>query len=193
MVYRPDHPVGRTKGPIGLHRVVLYDSTGPGPHPCHWCGKKVDWHIGVRHLGDKLVVDHLDNEPANNTPENLVPSCIRCNTGRVQKPRIRNDEVSIQSGQYRTRAEWRTCNRCGTSFKHPIADRRPSHGRFCSFSCAMTDVGQRKLNSFPIRDCPVCGGPIPPGANKRRQKTCSKSCGGKYATHVKPFQVTSHP
>lgn len=45
-----DHPlVTNDRGQITEHRVVLYDAIGPGPHPCHWCGKLLDWggHSGL--------------------------------------------------------------------------------------------------------------------------------------------------
>lgn len=80
LVTKPGHPLARAKGQVHAHRVVLYDLIGPGPHPCHWCGKSVDWAFGV--TTDALVVDHLDDDRANNDPANLVPSCNSCNTSR---------------------------------------------------------------------------------------------------------------
>lgn len=73
------HPLARAKGQVYLHRVVLYDAIGTGPHPCHWCGCLVDWN------GDPalLAVDHVDGDRLNNVRENLVPSCTRCNVTRV--------------------------------------------------------------------------------------------------------------
>lgn len=71
------HPLSRSGGLLGEHREVLYDKIGPGPHPCHWCGKLLDWGG----LGG-IIADHLDGDRINNDPENLVPSCSPCNTGR---------------------------------------------------------------------------------------------------------------
>jgi hypothetical protein len=77
---RTGHPLARSKGQVQMHRVVLFAKIGDGSHPCHWCGKTVAW--GYHVSTDTLVVDHLDEDRANNAPENLVPSCSRCNTSR---------------------------------------------------------------------------------------------------------------
>ena len=78
-----DHPL-YVKGQFLLeHRKVLYDKIGSGPHPCHWseaygCGRRsLEWK-GL----SGLVVDHLDDDKLNNTPENLVPACSSCNMRR---------------------------------------------------------------------------------------------------------------
>lgn len=83
VVYMPGHPLvaGKSRPRVHMHRAVLYDAIGPGPHPCHWCGKSVTFR--VRSGGpDWLVVDHLDHDGLNNDRSNLVPSCTRCNTMR---------------------------------------------------------------------------------------------------------------
>lgn len=68
-----------------MHRYVLHEAIGDGPHPCHWCGKEILWMARRGRNGERpndLVPDHLDGDPKNNTPENLVPSCYRCNALR---------------------------------------------------------------------------------------------------------------
>lgn len=65
------------------HRLVLFDSIGPGSHPCNWCDQIVDWGMPPKTLGS-LVVDHLNWDRADNNPDNLVPSCERCNTLRKE-------------------------------------------------------------------------------------------------------------
>lgn len=75
---RYDHPLSK-KGQVAEHRAVLYDNIGAGPHFCYWgCGKTLEW-------GGKsgIQADHLDGDPLNNDPENLVPSCGPCNTKRA--------------------------------------------------------------------------------------------------------------
>lgn len=81
LIGRKGHPLARAKGQVLLHRVVLYDDIGPGPHPCHWCDKPVDWTFGV--TDDALVVDHVDDDRLNNDRSNLVASCNDCNTSRA--------------------------------------------------------------------------------------------------------------
>ncbi len=79
-IYQPDHPLA-VQGRVFEHRKVLFDSLGPGPHPCHWCQRLVDWIKG-RCIDGALVPDHLDGNKANNALSNLVPSCNPCNSRR---------------------------------------------------------------------------------------------------------------
>lgn len=74
------HPIASDSGHLYLHRKILWDEIGIGWHKCHWCPKEVSWITNLR--GQKLVVDHIDNDPANNALDNLVPSCHSCNYGR---------------------------------------------------------------------------------------------------------------
>lgn len=69
------HPVAMRNGRAYEHRVVLYDTIGKGPHCCHWCGTSIDWK-------GELQPDHLNGATDDNRPENLVPSCRRCNVTR---------------------------------------------------------------------------------------------------------------
>ncbi|MER9768914.1 HNH endonuclease [Mesorhizobium sp. M0189] len=73
------HPMKKS-GRVAVHRKVLYDEIGPGPHRCRWCGHKVTW--GGTRIGS-LVVDHVDGDKLNNEIDNLVPSCTPCNTARA--------------------------------------------------------------------------------------------------------------
>ena len=83
VVHAPGHPLaeGRAQGKIEAHRVILYESLGEGPHPCHWCDRMLPWRGAP---GERICVDHLDFDKLNNSPSNLVPSCLDCNTKRVQ-------------------------------------------------------------------------------------------------------------
>lgn len=76
------HPTASVDGRTYVHRAVLYDTIGPGSHPCHWCSKPVTWELSWPSSKDALVVDHLDNSKTNNEPANLVPSCGPCNCHR---------------------------------------------------------------------------------------------------------------
>ncbi len=74
------HPLAGAKGKLYEHRKVLYEALGDGPHPCHWrvlsgCGEcSLEW--------SEIHVDHVDDNPTNNSPENLVVSCMACNRSR---------------------------------------------------------------------------------------------------------------
>jgi hypothetical protein len=82
MVRAPGHPVASKTGLTLLHRKVLFDKIGPGEHHCHWCGELVQWIAGRIRKG-ALIVDHLDHDKDNNSPDNLVPSCNACNAHRL--------------------------------------------------------------------------------------------------------------
>lgn len=74
--YNKNHPVANKDGKVYVHREVLYNAIGEGPHLCHWdCGTELRWR-------DNLTVDHLDSNKTNNSLENLVPSCPNCNYTR---------------------------------------------------------------------------------------------------------------
>lgn len=73
------HPLADRWGHVLEHRVVLYDKIGPGTHPCHWCERPVTW---MARDAEQLDGDHLDFNPSNNSPGNLVPSCDPCNVRR---------------------------------------------------------------------------------------------------------------
>jgi hypothetical protein len=74
-LHRPGHPLADKHGTVYEHRVVLYAIIGPGTHPCHWCRRPVTW-------GKNLYVDHVNDDPLDNAPANLVQSCNGCNINR---------------------------------------------------------------------------------------------------------------
>lgn len=133
---QPGHPLW-TGQKMPEHRIILYDAIGPGPHPCHWCGKLVDWRPGDGTKGDALIVDHIDDDGQNNALDNLVVSCHRCNIQRDNPAIIGDGEVvTVRSDGARRRGQLRICEICGTAFNHPLSERRPNRGRFCSMRCA---------------------------------------------------------
>lgn len=91
MVSRPGHPIASKLGRVLEHRAVLFDAIGPGPHPCHWCGWSVNWKSDA---GGRINVDHLDDNRLNNALDNLVPSCMDCNTRR-SKAASRHGKVAM--------------------------------------------------------------------------------------------------
>lgn len=84
------HAVSSRAGWAYEHRVVLFDKIGPGLiAECHWCSTELRWdHTYPKHL-DAVVADHLDENKLNNAPENLVPSCARCNLARSPRKNLR--------------------------------------------------------------------------------------------------------
>lgn len=73
--YLPGHPLQRSSSSrVYQHRAVFYRHHGSGPFSCHWCGIGVTW--------ETMHVDHLNDNPKDNTPSNLVASCPPCNQQR---------------------------------------------------------------------------------------------------------------
>lgn len=134
-VKRKYHPLSPPCGVLPEHRVVLYDAIGPGPHPCHWCQKPVDWSDQKTSEGC-LVVDHLDNDGLNNALDNLVPSCHHCNFVRTHDLRFKDELFLVIDGK-RHAAEERTCLTCGKTFlkRTAVLKTRPNAGRYCSKAC----------------------------------------------------------
>lgn len=83
VVRHPGHPIADTRGDGYVHRMVLFDEIGYGPHWCHWCQQHIQWR-------DQLEGDHLDHDRLNNDPANLVPSCKGCNRSRSNRRRWAN-------------------------------------------------------------------------------------------------------
>jgi hypothetical protein len=131
------HPLAPPNSAIHEHRVLLYDKIGPGAHPCHHCGATVTWMTSAGTTAGALVSDHLDRNPKNNNPENLVPSCQRCNI--LNSDRIVRDEENYRviSKGTRVRGERRTCATCGGSFVAwpSTAGRQRREGIYCSKAC----------------------------------------------------------
>lgn len=79
----PGHPLGDSRSRVYLHRAVLYDAIGAGPHRCHWCQwDGLNWGLNGKDP-DNLIVDHLDGDADNNRRENLVCAHKWCNDNRA--------------------------------------------------------------------------------------------------------------
>ena len=134
------HPLAPPSGIVAIARVVLYDTIGPGTHPCHWCGTSVKWKVGAGVRDPSaLLADHLDHDATNDAPENLVPSCNECNSHRRRTgtTNIREgDLVVIKADGRRVRAVERSCEFCGKDFPAIKSQVDSGKGRFCSMSCA---------------------------------------------------------
>jgi hypothetical protein len=88
IAYMPNHPLAGRSGQVYVHRAVLYDAIGPGEHACNWCSEIVRWDAH-RWAPDLLNADHLNSDPSNNSIDNLVPACRKCNSLRGQQRRHR--------------------------------------------------------------------------------------------------------
>ena len=130
------HPIAPPGGVVAVARLVLYDKIGEGPHACHWCGTEIDWKLGL--VPGALIADHLNWDRNDDSPENLVPACLPCNTNRQrihQDRALKPDEKTVVWSGARTRAVERTCERCGETFLIPPSATKRGRGRFCSKAC----------------------------------------------------------
>ena len=79
------HSLATAQGKLPVHRLVLFEAIGEGPHPCHWCAKSLTWQGNA---ATRINADHLDFNKLHNEPSNLVVSCLDCNTKRREHPRV---------------------------------------------------------------------------------------------------------
>lgn len=117
----PDHPLSQEVSKCGRygkvyeHRLVLYNKIGDGKHQCNWCKKTLSWD-GEEEA--RIVADHLDGNEWNNTPNNLVPSCWRCNFARATRPDFlthceHGHEWTEENTYIRLDGTGRQCKECG--------------------------------------------------------------------------------
>ena len=136
MRFAPAHPLAGKTGLVSEARAVLYDRLGPGPHACHWCGTTVDWVVGARgNIPTALVADHVNSDPLDDRPENIVPACGACNATRGAV--VADDDLYVtRANGTRLRAVRRECEHCHGQFLAAVNQVAAGRGRFCSKSCA---------------------------------------------------------
>lgn len=122
------HPLADSHHKVLAHRKILFDKIGPGEHPCHWCGKLLEW--GGRY---GICGDHVDNDLTNNDPDNLVPSCLSCNSKRQVHARVPLTEcvhghAFTDDNVYRDPRGRRHCKKCRSRRMRELKARR-RHGR----------------------------------------------------------------
>ena len=142
----------RGKPMIYVHKLVLYRKIGAGTHPCHWCGKELEWKRGT--AGNALICDHLDGDPSNNDPGNLVPACNGCNTIRARssfRPAIADGELWVETSKGRTRAVEIVCEVCGKTCLVHISRSKRGTATVCSRSCAGKKSARLRWG-LPVQD-----------------------------------------
>ena len=99
-LYEPSHPLADTQGYVSEHRKVVFDRIGYSLHSCELCGKPETW--------ETVHIDHKDNNPQNNSPDNLRPLCRVCNTFRDYPDRhtMKGNHAIEFNGVTLTANEW---------------------------------------------------------------------------------------
>lgn len=199
----PDHPLAKVGGYVYRHEAVLYARIGPGPHPCHWCGRLVDWKQKVRRkMVGVLCTDHLNGIETDNRSSNLVASCFRCNISRAHPQNFGPSEDWVRRGSQRLRYHIRTCAGCGQDFKcaNFVKTSKDHVGRFCSLECYRKSIMIPDGEPYIVRkdgfrqravelNCPECGTPfLYPKAhiNRKGLKFCGKACSAGYYAKLRP-------
>jgi hypothetical protein len=113
-VKRKNHIIAPASGRLPLHRFLLWEKIGMGPHLCHYCGTYVNWSNRRTAVGC-LIAEHVDGDHLNNDPENLVPACQTCNLKRARDHRFVDGPAIFKNG-VRHRAIRKICEGCGTEF-----------------------------------------------------------------------------
>lgn len=72
--YSPDHPLSDCQGYVYQHRMVYFDQVSEEIASCSLCERRITWAT--------VHIDHIDKNKENNTPLNLRPLCLKCNTQR---------------------------------------------------------------------------------------------------------------
>ena len=62
-------------------RLLLFFMQRDGGLFCHYCHKELDL--------DTVKLEHLNDNPTDNRPENIVPSCQSCNIKKIKNPQHR--------------------------------------------------------------------------------------------------------
>lgn len=145
----PHHPLAPPTGIISVSRLVLFDKLGGGSHPCAWCGRQVKWRAGDSsgRRPDDLMVDHLDWNIHNNSPDNLVPTCSVCNSHRTRerdRRLISDDELTMMVNGERTRAVQQVCKTCGEPFLALPAKVKQGLAVYCSRPCYYESLRDRR-------------------------------------------------
>lgn len=146
-LYMPDHPLADSTGQVWEHRKIVYDRIGDVIPSCELCGKPLTWKIAH--------IDHIDENPSNNDPQNLRPLCGPCNTRRgEQRPQyLRKGRRAITfEGETKTAFEWARDPRVSVS-GHVISQRkkRGMSDYDALFSPKLTHNGRREKSPPKIR------------------------------------------
>lgn len=97
-VYADGHPLADSKGTVREHRLVYFNQINSSPDSCEMCQSAITW--------ESLHIDHIDNNPENNAPENLRALCRGCNVFRAHNPKSMGKHFLTIGDKTLTAAAW---------------------------------------------------------------------------------------
>lgn len=133
--YAPNHPLRTISPVVSVHRIELWDKIGIGPHNCHYCAVSISWFPEKHPNTTKLFVDHLDRDKKNNDPDNLVPTCHRCNVWNTDRHISDDEDFIVRSDRSRLRAIRSRCLRCSKEFLAQAKTYKAKPRQYCSRAC----------------------------------------------------------
>lgn len=93
------HELATADGRIYVHRLVMFNAIGYGPHQCEHCGRAVNWKAST--FDHELVVDHRNGKRHDNRRANLIVSCQPCNLKRQFRCQATGCNVRIEDSRRR--------------------------------------------------------------------------------------------
>lgn len=92
------HPLADKHGRVREHRHVYFEQVDKNPSACAMCKILISWA--------DLHIDHRDDNPSNNDPNNLRALCRGCNVYRAHNPLSMGKNFLTANGLTLTAAAW---------------------------------------------------------------------------------------
>lgn len=143
-IWEPTHPLAGKTGYVFEHRKIIFDKHGLTLPDCEICGKPTSW--------ETCHIDHKDENPSNNAPDNLRPLCPGCNTWRSMPPMHTFNRCSALTfdGITQTAHEWARDSRVKVSSRQILARKRKGATDYDAlFSEKITHNGKPKTDNRP--------------------------------------------
>lgn len=127
-VYEPGHALSNAAGMVKEHRFIYFEQIDNNPTKCALCECPINWEI--------LHIDHIDNNPRNNSPTNLRALCRPCNVYRGHSALSSGKHVFEIQGIRLTSAVWARVP--GVPVSHATITRRRKQG-LCDYDAVLND------------------------------------------------------
>lgn len=149
LVTKRDHAIATGRNRVRVHRAVLHDDIGPGPHPCDYCGVDgLEW--GLENSDpNNLTVDHANHDKLDCRRSNLRASHKYCNDNRFIVERLGIPWERIAAIPLASRPPLRTRDGEPTQAAHDLAATRPAIEESACSSVADEESGEAATSPAP--------------------------------------------